>query len=64
MQERVAVVESTLHHGARHSFSIFRYNVPNVTERSEMKTSRLTDGVGVFLCFRMHTVSMTVNHGK
>jgi len=50
MQERVAVVESTLHHGARHSFSsLFRYNIPNVTERLEMKACRLTDGVDVFL---------------
>jgi len=50
MQERVAVVESILHHRARHSFSsLFRYNVPNVTERSEMKAGRLTDGVDVFL---------------
>ena len=50
MQERVAVVESTLHHRARHSFSsLFRYNIPNVTERSEMKAGRRTDGVDVFL---------------
>ena len=44
MQERVAVVESTLHHGVRHSFSsLFRYNIPNVTERSKMKAGGLTD---------------------
>jgi len=50
MQERVAVVESTLHHGARHSFSsLFRYSIPNVMERLEMKACRLTDGVDVFL---------------
>jgi len=50
MQKRVAVVKSTLHHPACHSFSsIFRYNVPNVMERSEMKAGRLTDDVDVFL---------------
>ena len=50
MQERVAVVESTLHHRARYSFSsLFRYNIPNVTERSKMKAGRLTDGIDVFL---------------
>ena len=50
MQERVAVVESTLHYRARYSLSsFFRYNISNVTERSEMKAGRLTDGVDVFL---------------
>ena len=50
MQKRVADVETTLHHRACHSFSsLFRYNVPNVTELSEMKAGRLTDGIDVFL---------------
>jgi len=50
MQERVAVLEFTLHHQACHNFSsLFIYNILNVTERSEMKAGRLTDGIDVFL---------------